>query len=1200
MKSFVETCKRWSRPQSRGVIVLASLLVTLGSASAQWPNLPVSPLTIQALGDPNVVLTFDDSGSMSWGAVPDGRVNDGTVRRLAARWNPLAYNPFTRYEAPYDPVLMNGTRLSSSFTAAPIYGFRPASGTENLSNNYQTHLSYQAVNTGGNYGNGWAAFDGDRVRFPIERAYFYAFYNDIGPGGVLPAPGQNPATFTRDTTVPVNCGGVTSYDDADCYVKVTVPTDVVHEQNFANWFSFYRTRNLLTASAANLAFYDLPRNFRVTWQGLTTCSSGFNSNNCIGFDGVNESNNFRPLSNDTHRNSFFRWLSRVPHNGFTPLVQAMERAGQFYTETGVNSSIANQPGIAVDGPGTAPTNTCRPSYHVMMTDGLWNGGASAVGNVDGAGLTFPDGSTYTPQAPYSDATAGTLADVAFRYWANDLQPTIANNVSRYYPEADRSFYNPRNDPANWQHMVNFTIGLGLGSILTGSGRQPLYVASPNPNRPSQSTYLGSYPALAAGTLAWPAATSGSANTVSDLWHAALNSRGFFFSADNSQTMRKAFDEISTRINAGQTSSGQQGNTSSRTGGAGNLSIRLSYDSASWTSTIDAYNVRADGSLSSIAWSTDTTFTSNAGRKIWTWDAVNSTGVGFAWTNLTAPQKTAWFGNDEDLFNWVVGDRTNENAVAPAVVPKFRKRLKLLGDIIGSDVVVSAKTDYGYGSIPGAIGASYKAFVTSKQTVVYAGANDGMLHAFKSDGSEAFAYVPSSVSSRLKKLAEDPYVHENFLEGPLSLWDYYQAGAWRSVLVGGLGSGGKTVFGLDVTNVQKGLSFASTDVLFEINDPELGYSFSRPVVARQPNGQWVAIFGNGYGGASSKAMLFVYNLSTKVLTKIDTGEGTAAAPNGLSSPVGLSLQTGTINAVYAGDYQGNLWRFNVSSAGAWTVANAGAPFFVAKDSGGKRQPITAAPTLIKHPAGGTMVIVGTGKFFETQDRAELHVHTMYGLRDLGNTKIASRSALVAQTIDVGNNSTALSRALSNNAVDYTNKSGWYIDLNSNDGGVATGEKVVSNAIQLSDGNGEYIFFNTFIPSRSTCEGIGVGYFMYANAFTGGLATSKFDVNDDGVVDSADLVGGKPAAAFRMDQGSLNSPTAQLVSFGTSNFASTVAATTGSCGGLGQPVCNPGNRCVPPLVPRAGICERAKCEPGDVTINNLYCFKVSKTATWMELK
>jgi type IV pilus assembly protein PilY1 len=1162
-------------------------------AVAQWPNLPTAPLTIQALGDPNIVLTIDDSGSMASAAVPDNRVNDNTGRRLAARWNPLAYNPFLVYEAPYDPVALNGSKLSSSFTSAPIYGFLPSGAKEDLSTTYRSHKTFQARNGGGSYGPGNANMDnrgltkGGITIFPIERAFFYSFYNDLGTGGVVPAPGTDPVTFTRNTAVPAGCAGPADVDNDDCYVKVTVPVDAVQEQNFANWFSFYRTRHMLTTASANLAFYDLPQNFRITWQGLTTCDNGFNRTDCQGWDGTNFSNNFRPMSNAAQRQNLFGWLSRVPHQGFTPLVQAMERAGEFYKETGINSSIANQPGLALDGPGTADTNTCRPSYHVMMTDGLWNGGASGtVANYDNASHTLPDGGTYTPQAPYKDATGGTLADLALYYWANDLQPTIADNVKKYYPGADTSFYNPRNDPANWQHMVNFTIGLGLGSFLDGQGGSPLYTPGPNPNRPSEGTYSGDFPRLASGAMAWPAATNGSDNTVSDLWHAAINSRGFFFSADSAQTMRKAFDEISSRISAAQISSGQTGNTSSRTGGGGSLAVSVSYDPSNWTSTITASKIRPDGSISVGAWSTDTSFTSNVGRSVFSWDPGSSSGFAYSWANLSSSQKTAWFKNNNDLFNWVLGDRTNESGTPPL----FRKRSFLLGDVINSDLVVSGKTDLGYSSITGKLGDDYPAFVTQKKSLVYVGANDGMLHAFDANGKEVFAYVPSSLSPTIAKLAEDPYVHRNYVDGPLSLWDYYKSG-WKSILVGGLGDGGKTVFGLDVTGVQSGGTFSSADVLFEINDPELGYAYSRPIVVQQPNKEWVAIFGNGYGGVSNRAMLFVYNLSTKTLTKIDTNVGTSALPNGMSSPSGLSLQTGFANAVYAGDYQGNLWRFDVDKSGTWKIANAGSPLFVAKDSGGKGQPITAAPRLLRHPAGGIMIVFGTGKFFETQDRSDLNVQTVYGIRDIN--AVVKRSSLVKQSIVTGNNSTAAFRAVSNNLVDYNSAAGWYLDLNSTDGVLATGEKVVSSVIRV----GEVIGLNTFIPSRNTCEGIGGGYLMFLNPFTGGLSAPVSDSDGDGVLDT---VAGKSTAGYKASQGSLVSPIALFTNFGDlpPGFGT---SPPGSCGGPGQPVC-----CNPPNFLENGVCRTSQCGPGNIRVRSggtggvTTCVPTAKNSTWMELK
>jgi type IV pilus assembly protein PilY1 len=1197
--------RRPKKPFSLGAVcvcVLSLLVVSSGlPANAQFPNLPVAPLSLQGVGDPNIIVTFDDSGSMSLDAIPDNKSGDGTGRRLAHKWNALAYNPFFVYEAPFDPILLDGTRINSPFNAALINGFHATGGTEDLSANYRTHSRYRQGVSGGavNYGtSGNATFDSrtatynGNVIFPIERAYFYAFYNDLGPGNTIPSPGQTPASFARNTTAPPNCGGLTAVNDVDCYVKVTVPVGSAHEQNFANWFSFYRTRSLLTVTGANIAFFALPRNYRVTWQAINTCTA-FNGT-CNGWDNVSNPNVIRPFTDATHRQNFFRWLSRVPANGSTPLVAAMERAGQFYMGTGVNSPIANRPGIALDGPGTAPTNTCRPNYHVMMTDGIWNSGQGTLGERDSTPLTLPDGTAYASQAPYAGTGSGNLADVAFYYWANDLQPSITNNVLRYYADpADVSFFNARNDPATWQHMVNFTIGLGLGGVLNGSGGQPLFVpAGPN-ERASSGTYKGSYNALVAGTQTWPAPSDNSTNNISDLWHAALNSRGYFFSADDPSVIRRAFEEVIARISAGQTSSGQRAVSSGRTGTAGSLVFDVTYDPPTWSGTINAYNVRQDGTASTLAWTTDTTLVNNVGRTLVTWDSASQVGKSFSWTSFNAAEQGSLFNNDEDLFNWIRGDRSKEGT-------PYRVRQRVLGDIIGSDLVVSSKRDFGYSVLPGAAGSSYRTYVNSKQTVAFAGANDGMVHGFKANGTEAFGYVPSTVLPKLKLLANDPYIHQTLVDGPMSLWDYYSGSGWKTILVGGLGGGGKSFFGLDVTSLTTSTSgtFSSSNILFELNDADLGYTFTRPLVVRQPNGDWVVIFANGYGGASNTAQLFVRNLTTGALKKIDTGFGSSTSPNGLSSPTAYSLRTGMISGVYAGDYRGNLWRFEVDSTGNWKVANAGSPLFVATNTAGDRQPITASPTIMKHPAGGIMVLFGTGKFFETQDRTDTSVNTFYGLRDVG-TVISGRSQLVQQTVTSGNSSTANQRTVSSNAVDFNTKRGWYLDLNSTDGGNATGEKVVANAI-LRD---EFVIFNTFIPNRSTCEGIGTGFLMGINAFTGTLPDALFDENGDGVINSADLSGGKGIAGSRtIGSGSLMAPVAQVVTIDRTPTVGSGAA-AGACGGNGQAPCS-GGRCLPGFSAQTknGVttCGRPGCRAPGVIVNNNKCSLLGNAAPWTELR
>ena len=113
-----------------------------------------------------------------------------------------------------------------------------------------------------------------------------------------------------------------------------------------------------------------------------------------------------------------------------------------------------------------------------MTDGEWNSGSpSGFGNVDNSSQTIPSNdygvTSYSPRAPYRDGNSTYLGDIAFNYWFRDLRPTADNNVpvnvSDLSTDIDGDgdtdnndiFWNPINDPANWQHMVNFMIGLGV-------------------------------------------------------------------------------------------------------------------------------------------------------------------------------------------------------------------------------------------------------------------------------------------------------------------------------------------------------------------------------------------------------------------------------------------------------------------------------------------------------------------------------------------------------------------------------------------------------------------------------------------------------------------------------------------------------------------------------------------------------------------
>lgn len=1191
---------------ARAFLALCFAANCVSIAFAQWPNLPATPLSVQAVGDPNVLLTLDDSGSMASAYAPDSINNISTEARwMSARVNSMAYNPFELYVAPYSSTL-TGAKLTASFTSAYMSGFDTSLGGApvNLSTSYRPVFSFNPSDT--TFNNVAELFQSSYIGgYAPQAAFIYSFYTDLSPTNTLPTPGvDTPTSFVRRTTLPASCPGPTAITNNSCYIKVTIPT--AHRSNFAIWYSFYKTRNLAVASSTNIAFYELSPRYRVSWQTLTKCVN-FNSADCQGYDNLTRANKLRRLDDVAHKTSFYQYLARLPANGNTPLRRATELAGEFIKRTGIESPRANQLGISETGPDSVPINACRANYHVLLTDGVWNGTPNtiSVGNADATGRTLGDLTTaYVPRAPYTDSNTNSVADLAFSQWANDADTSLGNSVTRHYadPDTNTDYWDPKNDPATWQHMNTFAIGLGLGGFLAGqttaAGVLPVW---------GGSTYAGDYPALKAGTQSWPTTVDGSEGNVADLWHAALNGRGEFFSADSPRAITEAFRGILARVASSTTSSGQVA-TSSRRVGAGSLSFSVAYKTGSWHSTITANNVNTDGTEGTVAWTTDSTLSSDSpARNLVTWQPSTGLARSFTWTAFSAAEQLSLFNNDQDMLNYLRGNRSNETTAT--TIKKFRQRKQLLGDVVGSEMIASAKTDQGFGFLPPlAGGSSYRSFVNAKKSVVFAGANDGMLHAFSATGTELFGYIPSSALPKIKSLSLSPLGWQPLVDGPLTLGDIYVGGAWKTVLVGGLGGGGSAVFGLDVTGVTQTSgsgTFTTSNVLFDVSDAEMGYSFSKPVIGRTAAGQWVAIWGNGYGGASRRAYLFVYNFTTSTLSKIDTGVGTAAEPNGLGSPAGVEFTAGNIVAVYAGDYRGNLWKFNLNASGAFDRANATTPFFQAKDGGGKIQPLTAAPEVALHPAGGVVVLFGTGKFFESQDRGTRDVHTFYSVRDTGQTTTTLRTELVAQTITAGTDLTSVNRAVSVNAVDYTTKRGWFLDFNTTISGGPSGERIIARPILL----GDTAVFATYAPGLDACQGDGLGFLMVANIFVGGLVSPFLDVTGDGVVDARDQAAtGNNISGIKISTpGTLTSPVATLVSVQPRGSRGT-RPPSATCGALNQVPCaatEPRPGCEAGLTVKAGRCQPLACDRGGVILQAGATAQCGfsgevKFPRWMELK
>lgn len=1154
--------------------------MALLSAADTFAAVSQSPLSLTVGVPPNMALTLDDSGSMRWAFAPDA-INDihATRRAKSSDFNPLYFNPNITYDA---PIVFNtsGTEqpLSTSYTAALLNGYKSSYGSINLSNNYKFTWSYDLLssqatsygysNTSNRLGeNPSADFSASVVRntngtsnvtnsagipFAINRTGSTSCSATATISGVsITATCSQTATntytatlaqrgvpayyYTYDPTLATNC---TAAND-NCYRLNFVNSE--QQQNFANWYSFYRNRALATISAAALAFYNLSPAVRLTWQGLGNCKS-FN-----GSDTANCYNNSLKEYSPAHKGQLYAWLQNINFNQSTPLPEAMKRAGEFYTTSTPWQKNPNGTGNT-----TQNTYACRASYHILMTDGQWNATTTMPSNFrhDAANFTLPDGRAYSQRKPYYDSTNNTLADLAMHYWATDLNPNLDNDLPAYMPfksgDNTTDYWDPRNDPATWQHMTNFVMGLGLTESLN------------NASIPwAGSTFAGQgYSNLLAGTANWPAASSGSANNVYDLWHAAINSRGEFFSVDSPEAMVQAFDDILSRIadrkstaarpaiNSGQVSTDENNNGTVKT-----VSYQTSYASDdNWSGDVKrfekAWSAQNNAFETSEIWSAKNQVPGWQSRNIKMAGDTNSGLVDFNWDNAGAANTAGTLANllsrDPENSNlpdtlgqrrleYLRGKRSDEGS-------PFRQRSGVLGDFYSSSPAVVSGPRYlvNYSNrLEG--NTAYSTFATSianRTPRVYVGGNDGMLHGFNAlTGVEEFAFVPSAVFHKLNKLTGNNYSHEFYVDGSPVVADVYNGTEWRTILVGTLKAGGRSIFALDITTP------GSEELLWEFDDSSLpadaavkmGYSFSQPTIARLHTGTWTVVFGNGYESANNtngKAALFIVDAMEGTLLKSLEVEGVNGIANGLSTPKLADYNAdGVADYAYAGDLQGNVWRFDLLRNGRsdsapftteddgenaisdFEVAYGGAPLFsaVANTGTNARQPITSAPSLVLHPTGfGYLVVFGTGKFFETGDKEgdKSIAQTVYGIWDkqtLGEEASdpnisSSRSSLQQQTIETqttveANGATRQGLVLSANNVRWQASNsapaqdGWYLNLRQ-----SQGEMVVENMSQL----GRTIFFQTLIPNDDPC-GDGANNWTYAiNPFTGGRTShNAFD-------------------------------------------------------------------------------------------------------------
>jgi type IV pilus assembly protein PilY1 len=315
-----------------------------------------------------------------------------------------------------------------------------------------------------------------------------------------------------------------------------------------------------------------------------------------------------------------------------------------------------------------------------------------------------------------------------------------------------------------------------------------------------------------------------------------------------------------------------------------------------------------------------------------------------------------------------------------------------------------------------------------------------------------------------------------------------SGTEKTILVGALGAGGAGLYALDVTTpTATSETDAASKVLWEITATgdfaNLGHTYGTPVFTKLSGGTAAVIVGNGYmNTGNGHAVLYIINANTGALINaIDTGSGSLASPNGLSTPT-LYDTDGDFRPeyAYAGDIDGNLWKFDLTN-------NTSSLLFTTSPV----QAITTAPAARSHPNGGQMVAFATGRILTSGDEIDTSVHYVYGIWDGApdaNNQLLVQ-ALTTSTFDGGG-----VRTISDNAPDWTAGSGHHMGWKFS---LPPGERVV----------GEMPFYNNgrfyFLASNPTI-GTGESWLHEVVFHTGGSPLSPiYDLNEDGLFNDADL-------------------------------------------------------------------------------------------------
>ncbi|WP_020652286.1 pilus assembly protein [Massilia niastensis] len=670
--------------------------------------------------------------------------------------------------------------------------------------------------------------------------------------------------------------------------------------NFANWHGYYKTRNQMMKTAVGQAFQPITDNYNVGLVSLSTAAAEGTMNRPKPFSGTN-------------RSDWYTSLYAMNGSQSTPIRQALHAIGKMYANLSPynyakGSEVVQYP--------------CQQNFTFVTTDGYWNGNAAAdVVNNDNRENAGRFCLRSTGCVDTSTQSANSLADVAL-YWYNGGASDKTTSLRPTLEDWTKPGVVPAASGENTRlHMKTYALGLGVDGVMNYEAN---YDTAPSQTGDFYKLVTGmttGCPWNNGGAYVWPdpktGDNSGSAayqSRVDDLWHAAINGHGKYFSASDPRQvvdgLRSALSNIEVKVGAAAAAATSTPNISQQD----NDIFSATFTTVKW------YGELANRKIDTVTGEVSTTDTWNSSRKVGGKVAAGSdtrvikmldTATGglkdFLYEDLSTAER-AWFDNKcgalaqcsnlsaanqaivnrgETIVNWLRGHQQYANDTVLRTYTRTDPEKSgpegplpiVLGDIASSKPAYlrDPRKSYhreGYND--------YKVENEDRPGTVFAAANDGMLHAFDaSTGEELWAYAPRITMKKLHKQAGTTYgtSHQFTTDGSPELADVQINGVWKTVLVAGLNGGGRGYYALDVTDPHDPKALwelcADPAVCSGANlEPQIGYSFGNPQFGIVKDGagteRWVVFLTSGYNnipgtdgvaGGDGRGYLFVVDVAT---------------------------------------------------------------------------------------------------------------------------------------------------------------------------------------------------------------------------------------------------------------------------------------------------------------------------------------------------